>query len=68
MLHRYNICALADNLIFLCTFNSYQQLPPPRWLVAAKIVERRKVLVSDSDRGDCEGFLTFLRVESQKVL
>jgi hypothetical protein len=24
-----------------------------------RMVERRKVLVSDSDHGDCEGFLTF---------
>jgi hypothetical protein len=33
--------------------------PLPRWLGVARIVERRKVLVSCSDRGDCEGFLTF---------
>jgi hypothetical protein len=26
VLHQYNICTLVDNLIFLCTFNSYQQL------------------------------------------
>jgi hypothetical protein len=36
-------------------------LPPPRWLGAARIVERRKVLVAGSDHGDCEGFLTFSR-------
>jgi hypothetical protein len=30
-----------------------------RWLGAARIVERRLVIVSGSDRGDCEGFLTF---------
>jgi hypothetical protein len=33
----------------------------PRWLEAARIVERRKVLVFGSDCGDCEGFLTFPR-------
>ena len=43
-------------------------LPPPRWLGAAKIIERRLVIVSGSDRSDCEGFLTFSPVESQKVL
>ena len=34
---------------------------PPRWLGAARIVERRLVIVSGSDHGDCEGFLTFPR-------
>ena len=32
---------------------------PPRWLGAARIIEQRVVIVSGSDRGDCEGFLTF---------
>ena len=32
---------------------------PPRRLGAARIVEWRKVFVFGSDRGDCEGFLTF---------
>ena len=41
---------------------------PPRWLGAARIVERRLVIVSGSDRGDCEGFLTFPSAESQNVL
>ena len=34
-------------------------LLPPRRLGAARIVERRVVILSGSDRGDCEGFLTF---------
>jgi hypothetical protein len=34
---------------------------PPRWLGAARIIEWRKVIVSGSDHGDCEGFLTFPR-------
>jgi hypothetical protein len=34
-------------------------LLPPRRLSAARIVERRKVIVSSFDCGDCEGFLTF---------
>jgi hypothetical protein len=34
-------------------------LLPPRRLGAARIIERRKVLVFSSDRGDCEGFLIF---------
>jgi hypothetical protein len=33
--------------------------PIPRRLGFARIVERRKVLVSSSDHGDCEGFFTF---------
>jgi hypothetical protein len=41
-------------------------LPPPRWLGAARIIERRKVLVSGSDRGDCEGFLTFPRRRAKR--
>jgi len=31
----------------------------PRWLGAARIVKWRLVVVSGTDRGDCEGFLTF---------
>ena len=34
-------------------------LPPPRQLGAARIVERRLVIVSGSDRGDCEGSCAF---------
>ena len=34
---------------------------PPRQLGAARIVKRRLVIVSGSDRGDCEGVLTFPR-------
>ena len=34
-------------------------LPPPRTLGASRIIERMLVIVSGSDRGDCEGFLTF---------
>ena len=41
-------------------------LPPPRWLGAARIVERRVVIVSGSDRGDCEGFLTFPRRRAKR--
>jgi hypothetical protein len=41
-------------------------LLPPRRLGAARIVERRKVLVSGSDHGDCEGFLTFPRWRAKK--
>jgi hypothetical protein len=33
--------------------------PLPRQLGVARIIERRKLLVSGSDHGDCEGFLTF---------
>jgi hypothetical protein len=43
-------------------------LPPSRRLGIARIVNRRKVIVSDSDRGDCEGFLTFPRWRTKKVL
>ena len=43
-------------------------LPPPRWLGAARIVERRKVLVSGFDRGDCEWFLTFPRRRAKRTL
>ena len=38
----------------------YWWLPPPRQLGAATIIEQRLVIVSGFDRGDCEGFLTFL--------
>jgi hypothetical protein len=41
-------------------------LPPPRWLGVARIVEWRLVIVSSSDRGDCEGFLTFPRWRAKK--
>ena len=34
-------------------------LPPPRRLGAPRIVERRLVIVSGSDRGDCEGSCAF---------
>ena len=34
-------------------------LPPPRQLGAARIVEWRVVIIFGSDRGDCEGFLSF---------
>jgi hypothetical protein len=41
--------------------------PPPRRLGAARIVERRLVIVSGSDRGDCEGFLSLSRGRSRKA-
>ena len=41
-------------------------LPPARWLGAVRIVERRVVIVSGSDRGDCEGFLTFPRRRAKR--
>ena len=37
----------------------------PRRLGAARIVERRVVFVSGSDRGDCEGFLSLPRESSR---
>ena len=40
--------------------------PPPRRLGAARIIEWRLVIVSGSDRGDCEGFLTFLRWRAKR--
>jgi hypothetical protein len=47
-------------LCFATDFTCYSWwLLPPRRLSAVRIVERRKVIVSNSDRGDCEGFLTF---------
>jgi hypothetical protein len=41
-------------------------LPPPRRLGAARIIERRLVIVLGSDHGDCEGFLTFLRRRAKR--
>jgi hypothetical protein len=47
-------------LCFAAEFTCFSWwLPPPRRLGAVRIVERRKVIVSSSDRGDCEGLLTF---------
>ena len=47
-------------LCFAMGFTCYSRwLPPPRWLGVARVVERRLVIVFGSDRGDCEGFLTF---------
>ena len=47
-------------LCFAAGFACYSWwLLPPRRLGAARIVEWRKVIVSGSDRGDCEEFLTF---------
>jgi hypothetical protein len=37
-----------------------------RRLGTARIVEWRKVIVSGSDRGDCEGFLTFPRRRAKR--
>ena len=54
-------------MCFAARFACYSWwLPPPIWLGAARIVERRKVLVSGSDHGDCEGFLTFLRRRAKR--
>jgi hypothetical protein len=56
-------------LCFATDFSCYSWwLPSPRWLGVARIVERRKVLVSRSDRGDCEGFLTFPHGEPKGTL
>jgi hypothetical protein len=41
-------------------------LPLPRRLGVVRIVERRVVLISGSDRGDCEGFLTFPRWRAKR--
>ena len=38
----------------------------PRRLGAARILERRVVIVSGSDRSDCEGFLTFPRRRAKR--
>ena len=46
--------SLRDSLVTL------SGLSPPRWLGAERIVERRLVIVSDSDCGDCEGSCAFL--------
>ena len=43
-----------------------KQVWVPRWLGAARIVQRRKVLVFGSDCGDCEGFLTFPRQRAKR--
>ena len=54
--------------VFAAGFACYSWwLPPPRRLGAARIVERRVVIVSGSDRGDCEGFLTFLDGEPKST-
>jgi hypothetical protein len=54
-------------LCFAADFACYSWwLLPPRRLGAARIIERRKVLVSGSDRGDCEGFLTFPRRRAKR--
>jgi hypothetical protein len=54
-------------LCFAVGFACYSWwLPSARRLGAARIVEQRNVLVSDSDRGDCEGFLTFLRQRAKR--
>jgi hypothetical protein len=42
-------------------------LPKPRRLGAARIVERRVVIVSGSDHGDCDGFLSLPRGRSRKA-
>jgi hypothetical protein len=55
-------------LCFAAEFACYSwSLPTPRWLGATRIVERRKVLVSDSNRGDCEGFLSLSHGRSRKT-
>jgi hypothetical protein len=41
-------------------------LPPPRHLDPVRIVEQRLVIVSGSDRGDCEVFLRLPHGRSQK--
>ena len=46
--------SLRDSLV---TLSGYHHL----WLGAARIVKRRLVIISGSDHGDCEGFLTFPR-------
>jgi hypothetical protein len=47
-------------LCFTVDFACYSWwLPPPIWLGAARIIEQRLVIVSGSDHGDCEAFLTF---------
>jgi hypothetical protein len=72
-----NPCALLECLhleelwcsCFTAGFACYSWwLPPPRRLGVARIIERRKVLVSSSNHSDCEGFLTFPQAESQMVL
>jgi hypothetical protein len=54
-------------LCFIADFACYSWwLLTPRWLGAARIVERRKVIVSGSNRGDCEEFLTFTRRRAKR--
>jgi hypothetical protein len=54
-------------LCFAVDFSCYSWwLPPPRWLGVARIIERRKVIVSGSDHGDCKGFLTFSRRRAKR--
>jgi hypothetical protein len=43
----------------ICFVNSSWWFPPPRRLGTVRIVERKLVIVSGSDCGDYEGFLTF---------
>ena len=54
-------------LFFAAGFACYSWwLPPPRRLGAAMIIERRAVIVSGSDLGDYEGFLTFPRWSTKR--
>ena len=54
-------------LCFAADFACYSWwLLPPRRLGAVRIIERRVVIVSGSDRGDCEGFLTFPRWSAKR--
>jgi hypothetical protein len=46
---------------------SYTRPEDSSGLGAMRIVERRKVIVSGSDRGDCEGFWSLLRGRSRKA-
>ena len=47
-------------MCFAAGFACYSwSLPTPRRLGVARFVERRKVIVSGSNRDDFEGFLTF---------
>jgi hypothetical protein len=58
--------ALGDCVLLQDSLVSLGGCRAPRPLGAARIVERRKVLVFGSDRGDCEGFLTFLRRSAKR--
>ena len=54
-------------LCFTMDFAYYSWwLPPSRWLGAVRIIVRRVVLVFSSDRGDCEGFLTFTQWRAKR--